>query len=503
MTTSRIAVAAAVLLAVGAPVAAQHETHAAPPACNCPVNLGKIAFENSGNAAAQEPFRRGVALLHSYEYADAASAFREAQRADPALALAYWMEALTYSRIDWRYENVPASRAVLARLGPSVSARVARGATPREREFGAAVEAFYMEGSQLARVRAYADSLRSFARRHPDEVEAQAFASHAIMLAGVVAPQRAERDSLFREAIALSQAVLRQQPSHPGATHYLIHLYDNPGLASNGLEFARAYDKIAPDAEHALHMPSHIYLQLGMWDDVVASNERAWVASRKANAPSWHTLSWLQYGYLQQRRFDRALALIDTARAIVPSVAAADMDARVAIPRLEFQYAAATGKWTQSLTQPIRVPSTEMSERENGFLRAATYWSAVTAAMLGDSAGVATYGGRFVATADSALAGESVGASRLALANALVVRALIARSRGDRDTYVRALRMGAAAEQQLEPFIGPPERIFASELLGEELVARGDKSAGAEQFRAVLKLCPGRVESVQGLALAK
>ena len=497
------ALAALSVLLVAPPVRAQ-EAHPAGHTHDKAPALGTIVFPNSGNAAAQEPFLRGVAFLHSYEYGDAGRAFREVQVVDPGFAMGYWAEALTYSHVAWHEENLPASRAVLQRLAATPAERLAKARTPRERQFGAAVEAFYIEATQLQRVRAYSDSLRHYAQNNPGDVEAQAFASHAIMLAGSMAPSREERDSLHREAIGLSQRVLKAQPSHPGATHYLIHLYDSPGMAAQGLEFARAYDKIAPDADHALHMPSHIYLQLGMWPDVVASNERAWPASRATGYPSWHALSWLQYGYLEQGRWADALALIDSARAIVPTLGGYDADRQIIIPRLEFQYAAATGKWAHPLTQPPAPSSRDMSDREAGFRRFANYWSAVDAALRNDSAALARFAAPFVARADSALAGSSQGAaSRVALSNALVVHALVAKSRGDRESYMKSLRAAAEQEKQIEVFLGPPERLFASELLGAELIAQGRAAEAVGYFETVLRLCPGRSEALLGLARAK
>jgi tetratricopeptide (TPR) repeat protein len=499
------ALAALSVLLVAFPVSAQ-EAHPAGHARDKTPALGTIVFPNSANAAAQEPFLRGVALLHSFEYSDAAEAFRQVQAVDPGFAIGYWVEALTYSHVAWRVENLPASRAALQRLAATPAERLAKARTPRERQFGAAVEALYVEGALAARVRAYADSMRQYARAWPRDVEAAAFASHAIMLAAGVAPSREERDSLHREAIALSQGVLKAQPSHPGATHYLIHLYDSPGMAAQGLEFARAYDKIAPDAEHALHMPSHIYLQLGMWSDVVASNERAWPASRAAGAPSFHTLSWLQYGYLEQRRWADALALIDSARAIVPTLRGYEADWHFIIPRLEFQYAAATGKWSHPLTQPPAPSSSDMSDREASFRRFANYWSAVDAAMRNDSAALARFAAPFVARADSPLAAggsRQSAASLVALSNALLVHALVVKSHGDREGYMQSLRVAAEQEKQLEAFIGPPERLFASELLGAELIAQGRAAEAVGYFETVLRLCPGRSEALLGLARAR
>ncbi|HEU4994895.1 MAG TPA: hypothetical protein VFT29_08745 [Gemmatimonadaceae bacterium] len=496
-------VTVAAITAATSPASAQHDAHAAGHARGRAPAIGTIVFPNSGNAAAQEPFLRGVAFLHNFEYAAAADAFRAAQKADPGFALAYWGEALTYSHVVWRTEDLRASHAALQGLGATTAERLAKAKTSRERQFGAAVEAFYMSGALAQRVRAYADSLRKFAQANPADQEAAAFASHALMMDGFLATSPSSRDALLREAIALSQKVILSNANHPGATHYLIHLYDSPGLAAQGLEFARAYDKIAPDAEHALHMPSHIYLQLGMWSDAVSSNERAWAASRADNAPSWHTLSWLQYGYLQQGRWASAQALIDTARAIVPTLRGYEADGAFVVSRLEFQYAASSGQWTRPLTQPPPAMG-EMSDREAGFRRFAAYWSAVDAAQRNDAAALARFAAPFVARADSVLAGTSPGAGpAVALANAFVVHALVAKSRGDTVAYLGSLRAATEQEGKLEAFVGPPERVFASELLGNELIARRRGADAVSHFETVLRLCPGRSEALLGLARAR
>ena len=242
--------------------------------------LGTVDFPNSGAAAAQEPFLRGIAFLHSFEYTDAAEAFREAQQADPGFALAFWGEALTNTQLLWGVDDPDAAREALGRLAPSPESRLALAGTEFERDLGAAVEAFFANDETTARARAFADSLRALAARDPHP-EAAAFASLAIQMAlAEGAYPEAEGVSLREEAIALADRVFRANPDHPGAAHYLIHAYDDPELAPRGLEAARAYASIAPDAEHALHMPSHIFLQVGLWDDTAASNERAWAASR-------------------------------------------------------------------------------------------------------------------------------------------------------------------------------------------------------------------------------
>jgi len=474
--------------------------------------LGTIVFPNSGNAAAQPAFLKGVALLHSFEYEQAADAFRLAQKADPSLALAYWGEALTYSHVVWRYEDLDASRAALQRLGPTAVERLAKAKTARERSFGAAVESFYADGSLPQRIHAYANAMRRHAADAPDDQEAAAFASHALMLAGY-ATSGAARDTMFREAIALAQRVVTANANHPGGTHYLIHLYDSPRMAQQGLAFARAYDKIAPDAEHALHMPSHIYLQLGMWDDVVRSNERAWAASRAdASGPGdadWHAFSWLHYAYLQQGRTRAAQALLDSAQAILAGVNEGYIDARFAQTRLQFQQNAETGRWSSPLP-PAPPLSPGASDRERGFRQQANYWMVISAGMRGDSAELARLSGPYLAIADSVIAGAVVPPVRAG--NALVVRALVAESRRDSAGSLAAWRSAVEAEKKLDAFVGPPERVFAAELWMRSILGPASHTNGltparraliAEALPAVenvLRLCPQRSETLHILA---
>lgn len=468
--------------------------------------LGTIVFPNSGNAAAQPAFLKGVALLHSFEYDQAADAFRQAQAADPSLALAYWGEALTYSHVVWRTEDLKASHAVLERLGATPEARLAKANTSRERAFGAAVEAFYMKGSLPTRVSAYADAMRRHAASAPGDQEAAAFASHALMMAGYMT-NGAARDTLFREAITLAQRVVAVNANHPGGTHYLIHLYDSPGMAQQGLAFARAYDKIAPDAEHALHMPSHIYLQLGMWDDVARSNERAWAASRASGEPGdadWHAFAWLHYAYLQQGRFRAANALVDSAKVILASASDDYIDARFALTRLQFQQSAETGRWSIPLAVPTGAEGT--SDRERGFREQVGYWMTIAAAMRGDSAELSRLSVPYLAIADSASAGADIVPARAA--SALLVRALVTESRHDRVAALDAWRAAVQAEKKLSAFVGPPERVFAAELWMTGLLREADELGGLTPARRgvmaealvavynVLRLCPKRSQSL-------
>ena len=347
-----------------------------------------MAFANSGADAAQAPFLRGLALLHSFEYDEAAEAFRAAQAADPGFAMAFWGEAVTYSHLLWGEDDVDAARRALNRLAPSRDARLARAKTAREQAYGAAVEALFADGELSMRVRGFAEAMRGVTARYPDDIDAAALTSLALMFAGQVGQLPPDQRQTARDdAVTFAQRVFTADPSHPGGVHYLIHATDDPELAPRGLEAARRYAEIAPESEHALHMPSHIFVQLGLWSDAVASDERAWAASRAevkarklSNADlSFHSLQWLQYAYLQSGRYRASRETIDTAREVLAGVdlsAPAYTDARYTVGWLEFQHAATTGDWSGAVCDErsaVKPPQQGVSDRERSFSMTASY----------------------------------------------------------------------------------------------------------------------------------
>ena len=255
MHLSRTLAAAALLLLLPAPVLAQQD-------------LGEVRFANSGAPAAQAPFLRGLALLHNFEYGAAAAAFREAQTADPAFVMAYWGEAMTYNHPVWMEQDAAAARAVLARLAPTRSERVARAQTPRERAWLDAVETLYGEGNKEARDLLYSERMRALHESDPTDVDARAF--YALSLLGLA--HQGRDHGLYMRAAGLLEEAFPANTRHPGVLHYLIHSYDDPVHAPLGLRAARLYGPLAPEAGHALHMTTHIFLALGMWDRSVAAN---------------------------------------------------------------------------------------------------------------------------------------------------------------------------------------------------------------------------------------
>ena len=283
-------------------------------------DLGTIDFPTSGSAAAQPHFIKGVLLMHSFEYDDAREAFVEAQKADPNFAMAYWGEAMTFNHAVWQRTSPDLARAALNKLAPTPDARRARAATEKEKDWLGAVERLYGSGDKLARDLAYADAMKRMLDKYPADDEVRSF--YALALLGT---SHGGRDfSIYMRAAALVEQVYARNPQHPGAAHYLIHAYDDPIHAPLGLRYADAYSKIAPAASHALHMPSHIYVAMGMWDESASINERSVKAAdarREAkkldvDARGFHALLWLVYSYTQQGRYDDArgvMAQLDAA----------------------------------------------------------------------------------------------------------------------------------------------------------------------------------------------
>jgi tetratricopeptide (TPR) repeat protein len=273
--------------------------------------LGAISFPNSGAPAAQAAFLRGVGWLHSFGYEEAIDAFREAQKADPSFALAYWGEALSFNQPLWFQEEADKGRAALRKLGSTAADRLAKAKTPREQGYLSAVEMLWGEGDKRSRDLKYSEAMSGLVAKFPKDDEAQAL--YALSLLAVM-PRGDQSLPLREKAGAIAEGILARNPKHPGAAHYLLHAYDHGALASRSLPAARTYASIAPAASHALHMPAHAFIQLGLWDEAAATDRRSWDASVQwaarrgfsAAMRDFHSLTWLHYEWTQLGRFKEA-----------------------------------------------------------------------------------------------------------------------------------------------------------------------------------------------------
>lgn len=281
--------------------------------------LGNISFPTSTQSKeAQAAFIQGMLLLHLFEYPFARDQFLLAQSLDPKFAMAYWGEAMTFNHPIWDEQELLAGRNTLMKLGATSESRLAMTPVAREKGLLAAVEILYGEGTKAQRDRAYMRAMEQLAVQFPDDHEIQLF--YALSIFGVQAGVRDVPSYML--ATALAQTVFSENPQHPGAAHYLIHGVDDPEHAVLGLQAARALSKMAPDAGHSQHMTSHIFVAVGMWNDVVIANQAAVSVANamrveKGEAPrSWgHYNFWLLYGLLQQGRQQEALDLLKNAYA--------------------------------------------------------------------------------------------------------------------------------------------------------------------------------------------
>lgn len=474
--------------------------------------LGTIVFPTSGAPEARTSFLRGVAWLHSFEYEEAFLEFRDAQRIDPDFAMAYWGEAMAYNQTLWFARNLDSGRAALERLGPTREARLAKAPTPRERGFLDAVEVLYADGEKRERDEAYAARMAELREEFPDDDEVAAF--YALALLGTVrsdelsfnaavheGPMHSDPQlvslpgsELQQQAAAALEQVLERNPEHPGALHYLIHTYDDPEHAPLALPAALSYAKVAPSAPHALHMPAHIFVQLGRWHDAVSSDEAAFAASdaliRLRGLPlasrSYHSLSWLEYSYLQEGRYGKARETLD----IITPVAAQSGEERIItiLASMKARYVLDTRQWTdyRGVSVSRNLDELFVIGMANAYMNQLRNAEIVRAQLAG-----------------------LVSAERYANERSIVsilersLAAIIAVQQGRSAEGLAALDQAIAIERDLPPPMGLPRPLVSpSELKGELLLAQGRDTEAEAAFRESLERQPKRSASLLGLARA-
>jgi tetratricopeptide (TPR) repeat protein len=478
--------------------------------------FGSITFPTSGAPAAQEAFLTGVKALHNFQFDEAAVAFQRAQKADPAFAMAYWGEAMSHNHPLWAQQDVEKAKAALDRLDPTPAGRLGKAKLPKEKAYFEALHTLYFSpGDKLARDNAYSAAMGRMYAQWPDDHEIATL--YALSLLGTVRPG----DTGFRrqaQAAAIVERVYEANPKHPGAAHFIIHSFDDPDHAPLGLTAADAYAKIAPSAAHALHMPSHIYVQLGMWQKAVASNVDAYKAATELNArlklpegrEDFHTLSWLAYANSMLGRFDDARKNVEQAKA------AADRNATNAGIRdgylgMRARLISDSGQWEKlTLDAPAAHAGGDhavmpgMPGMGGGSGSATwTYIVGVSAMKNGD-----------LATADAAetalkeMTAKTQGGPTSYAAKPHVIRekelgALVRWAKGQKDEALQLAREAAETEKTLAAPSGPPEPIKpAFELYGELLLEAGKAKDAMQAFEQSLLRTPRRTPSLLGLARA-
>jgi len=477
--------------------------------------LGRVEFPTSGSAKAQAPFLRGLAALHSFWYEEALEAFRESTKIDPDFAMGYWGEAMTYNHPLWSEQDLTAARAVVAKFKETPKL------TERERGYLNAVRLLYGEGDKRARDLAYSAAMEKVYRAYPEDLDAAAF--YSLSLLGIAGGEKGYRLQAKAGAIALE--VYQKNPNHPGAAHYIIHAFDDPDHAILALPAARRYASIAPEAHHARHMPSHIFLQLGMWPEAAASNEAAWESSdawmkRKnlsVNVRDYHSLHWLLYVYLQQGRYSDAEKLLTLMKKVM-SESTYDNKLRPGYYENNYANMAAafvveTERWNLAteLFAESKAPSTPETASMTG-----SHGSHNSGATMRTSSASVTLP-LFIRGLAAAVNGSAVDqninelqtlrTSRSASSNAeileLEIAALSASMKKDQAKAIDLMKKATALEEATSAPYGPPSLIKPShELFGEILLRAGKPAEAAEQFKIALQRQPNRARSLLGAARA-
>jgi hypothetical protein len=280
------------------------------PQVGTPEQVGRVKFSVSCSAAAQEEFNRSVALLHSFYYTAAVKAFTHVTEVDPGCAMGYWGVAMSWWYPLW----YPPTEASLKQGKAAVDrARNAGAKTERERNYVEAIGAFYADFDRqdhLARALAYERAMKALHERFPEDREAAAF--YALAMQATIDPNDRTYAKQLKSA-ALLEALCAEQPDHPGLVHYIIHAYDYPGLADRALDAARRYGKIAPSVPHALHMPSHTFTYLGLWQEAIGADTASAATAKKSGDTNsqLHSMDYLVYAYLQSGQEQLAKAVLD------------------------------------------------------------------------------------------------------------------------------------------------------------------------------------------------
>jgi tetratricopeptide (TPR) repeat protein len=493
-------------------------------------SLGQVDFPTSGSDKAQAHFLRGVAALHSFWYEEAREEFLASTKAEPDFMMGYWGEAMTYNYPLWAdAQKTDDARKALEKVTDS------KKLTERERAYLNAVKILYGEGDKRARDKAYSVAMEKIYRDYPEDLEAACF--YALSLLGSVAPgDRGFLRQMKAGAIALD--VFQKKPNHPGAAHYIIHAFDDPEHAILALPAARRYALIAPEAHHARHMPSHIFLQLGMWPEVVASCESAWATSdawvKRKNLPlrmrDYHSLQWLHYAYLQQGRYSKAEELLALVRKNMVDFAAGNKPGPNPFGGSYTEMVAAfvveTERWdsAEALLAPLQTTSAPQSSgydaapKENmshcapqpvvsrAVLRGGTlpiFIRGLTAAAKGSAeaqqriADLQTIIKRLADTPDPMSELRSIGVE----IRQLEIGAVFHASKGNFDEAIELLKKATALEESAPPPSGPPVMVKPShELLGDILLRAGRPKEAAQQFDISLLRQPNRARSLLGAA---
>ncbi len=478
------------LVASSLAVAQESHSHVAPE------NLGQTSFPISCLPVVQGRFDRAVALLHSFAYAAAEDAFREVAKRDPGCAMAHWGIAMTYFHQLWDPPIVPATISIPQKEVQRAQRIGTR--SERERQFIRASGLIYQDASAVPyRTRAlnYERAMRDLASDNRKDVEAQVFYALALLANASPADKTHARQ---KQAADLLEPLYRSYPQHPGIPHYLIHAYDNAELASRGLPAARAYSQVAPSVPHALHMPSHIFTRLGLWEDSIHSNLAASEAAHRQGdtGEELHSMDYLMYAYLQSGRENEAAQMLQQLQSM-PKLNEADFKIAYASTAIPVRYAIERRQWAEAArivpptAAPPHVVAIAVWAKGLGLARTGRAAEARTEVeqLIQIEAQLRALGNDYWAVQVGILMRE--------------VKARLAQADGRTDEAAALLRSAADAEDAVAKLpVTPGPIVPAREQLGDLLLEQNHPGLALQEFKAALVNSPGRRGALQGAAHA-
>ena len=457
--------------------------------------LGKVHFETSCNAEAQKLFDRGMLYQHSFWYRASQKMFEDTLKADPACSIAYWGIALS---LLWNPHIAPPTKNLAEGAAAIEKARTVGFKTEREKGYVDALAVMYTDYDKVdhrTRVVAYAKAMEAQAQRYPDDDEAQIH--YALALNTSASPADKTYSDQLKGAAILEPIALRQ-PLHPGIAHYLIHLYDYPAIADKGIEAARRYAKIAPDAPHALHMPSHIFTRVGYWRDSIASNVASARSAKESRdlSDELHAMDYLVYAYLQLGQDDEAKAVVDE-MGTVTGFSETFIPGPYAEAVSPARYALERGDWKAA--ESLAVRPTPLAN-----VQAITYFArALGAARSGDPDAAKPDIARLGELRDKLREAKDAYWSEQVDIQARIASAWLLYAEGRKNEALKAMSEAADAEDRTEKHpVTPGVPKPARELYGEMLLDSGNAKDALTAFEATLKKEPNRLGALAGAARA-
>lgn len=459
--------------------------------------LGTVSFPISCARAEQKPFERGVALLHSFAYEEAGQQFQEIERKDKHCAIAYWGEAMSLYHQLW---SRPTEADLKRGRQLLIKAEAIWAKTERERDYIAVLGTFFADtdpSTHEDRAAAYMYGMMRLSESYPEDQEAAVFYALALLGSG---KDQTELENA-KKAIAILNKLFAKDPDHPGVAHYLIHACDNPNFAQEGLAAARTYASIAPSSPHALHMPSHIFARLGLWQDDIQSNLAALDSARKQSEAHHmmhhriHSMDFLEYAYLQIGDDAKAKALIDEANTIKREDVEPEFRGYLEDMQTDFpaRYALERRQWKDALA--LQPPANIQPYTE-----AVTYWAqAIAAGHLHDAAAARKAADRYDALLEATKKTDKAYYADGMKTDRDEVHAWLDFAEGKNDEALKLLREVADKQDKL----GKAEvALPAREMVADMLSDLGRYQEALVEYEKSLHTDPNRFNGLYGAARA-